>query len=218
MATKAPITSWQPSEAARSAATDPTRMHDIVSDMSTVPEEYAMIGSGKCMEPLVPDGTLLVFDKREKPQRGDLVILWFKPQHIPAGQCQRMFKRLVMGPGPFSLPIGDNSQVEPVVIVEMLNPPRQLRVRGSHLLAMHKAVGVAKSNGDGTARYRPQRKTILAAIGDTMKRHNISSTRFGVEALEDPNLVFDMRNGRRLRAKTEARVRAYIASLDQGGR
>jgi hypothetical protein len=35
-------------------------------------------------------------------------------------------------------------------------------------------------------------------------------TRFGMEALRDPRLVFDLRRGRQPGARTEARVRAYM--------
>ena len=43
-----------------------------------------------------------------------------------------------------------------------------------------------------------------------MRRHQMTPTRFGREAINDPRLVADMRNGRELREKTEKRLHAWL--------
>jgi hypothetical protein len=43
-------------------------------------------------------------------------------------------------------------------------------------------------------------------------------TRFGREAVRDPRLVFDLRNGREMRAPTAARISAYLDRQEQAGR
>ncbi len=43
-----------------------------------------------------------------------------------------------------------------------------------------------------------------------LRRHRMSPTRFGREAVNDPRFVFDLRNGRELREKTVARVSDWL--------
>ena len=47
-----------------------------------------------------------------------------------------------------------------------------------------------------------------------IKERRMAPTRFGRDALGDPKLVFDLREGRVLRASTARRVTAF---LDRGG-
>jgi hypothetical protein len=42
----------------------------------------------------------------------------------------------------------------------------------------------------------------------------VPPARFGVEAVRDPRFVFDLRNGREPRARTVAKVEAYIARIE----
>jgi hypothetical protein len=60
-----------------------------------------------------------------------------------------------------------------------------------------------------------QSPNLRIAISVALRRHGIPPTRFGRDAVGDPRFVLDvMRYEREPRPKTEARVRAYIASLD----
>jgi hypothetical protein len=122
-----------------------------------LPHRYAMIGKGTCMEPLFMDGACLVFDKQAAPEGGDTVIVWFRPERTPEGEPQCMFKRLMGGLPPIAFPfdLSPTSNCEPLVMVEMINPPRRFRIPASHVLAVHKCIGEADTNGDGTARLRP---------------------------------------------------------------
>jgi 2,4-dienoyl-CoA reductase-like NADH-dependent reductase (Old Yellow Enzyme family) len=51
---------------------------------------------------------------------------------------------------------------------------------------------------------------LLQRIERHLRRSGTPMTRFGREALNDPRFVPDLRNGREVRAKTVARVLAYI--------
>jgi hypothetical protein len=49
-----------------------------------------------------------------------------------------------------------------------------------------------------------------------LRKHDIPPTRFGREAVDDPNFPTDLFNGRIARPKTAAKVRAYIAAKSGG--
>jgi hypothetical protein len=57
--------------------------------------------------------------------------------------------------------------------------------------------------------------TLLQRIERYLKRTNTAPTRFGVDAANDPYLVFEMRKGRRVGQQLSARVHAW---LDRQGR
>ena len=52
--------------------------------------------------------------------------------------------------------------------------------------------------------------TLLRRIENYLKKTRTAPTRFGREAVRDPQLVFDLRNGRRTRRLTEARIHSYL--------
>lgn len=53
--------------------------------------------------------------------------------------------------------------------------------------------------------------TLLEWIESHLKDQRISATRFGRQAVGDPRFVLDLRNGRKPRRKTVARLEAYLA-------
>jgi hypothetical protein len=53
---------------------------------------------------------------------------------------------------------------------------------------------------------------LLQAIQVHMRRRRISPTRFGREALGDPNFVLDLQEGRVCRRATEQKVLSYVAA------
>jgi hypothetical protein len=102
------------------------------------------------MEPAIPDGTPLLADTAAKLKAGDLAVLHFRPELVKAGELQGSLKRLVLPPPPFvKFPFRDHpdSNVRAVIIVEMLNPPRDA------LLGVHRARLLPKD-----ARYDAQRR------------------------------------------------------------
>lgn len=56
---------------------------------------------------------------------------------------------------------------------------------------------------------------LLSRIERHLKEGRIPPTRFGRDALHDPRLVFDLREGRALRPSTERRLRAYLDAAEQ---
>lgn len=51
---------------------------------------------------------------------------------------------------------------------------------------------------------------LLTRVELYLKQTRTPPTRFGRDALGDPNLVFDLRDGRELRSRTTARVEAFL--------
>ena len=54
----------------------------------------------------------------------------------------------------------------------------------------------------------------LGRIYRACRDNGVSYSRFGRDAVNDPRLVFDLRNGRELRPVTRQRIAAYIARLE----
>lgn len=55
---------------------------------------------------------------------------------------------------------------------------------------------------------------LLAEIEAFLDRHDMHPTCFGLGAINDGRVVFNMREGRDLRWKTQERIRAYMARVD----
>jgi 2,4-dienoyl-CoA reductase-like NADH-dependent reductase (Old Yellow Enzyme family) len=55
---------------------------------------------------------------------------------------------------------------------------------------------------------------LLQRIERYLRAHRISTSRFGREAVRDPNFIENLRNGRQPRPETVCKVLAYI---DRGG-
>lgn len=55
---------------------------------------------------------------------------------------------------------------------------------------------------------------LLPQINHYLRQRNLSPSRFGREAVNDPRFVHDLRNGREPRPPTIARVRAYLERVE----
>ena len=53
---------------------------------------------------------------------------------------------------------------------------------------------------------------LLQDVEAFIATHDLAESRFGTDALDDKNLVRDLRNGRRLWPETEAKVRRHMAT------
>jgi hypothetical protein len=127
-------------------------------DPSEMPEVYASVATGSCLEPVFKDGTCFAFSKVEAPRAGDYVSVWFDPDIVPTGEAPRSVKRLVddLMPGlTFPYRASPGSQVVPLVRVEMLNPPRRFAIPADKIIALHTVIGTAISNDSGKARLVP---------------------------------------------------------------
>lgn len=137
----------------------PNAEHPLELDPADVPDVYASLCKGDCMDPVYPDGVCLVFSKLEPPKNGDFVGFWLHPNCVDADEPPRRVKRLYMGlPPEFTLPWVPNpgDEAEPMLVFEQLNPPKLLSVRASKILAMHKVVGTAIVGDDGMATVNRQ--------------------------------------------------------------
>lgn len=128
---------------ALSVASPEPKRH-LTIDPSELPDRYAMICEGICLEPEIADGTKLLFDKNEPFTSGDLVVLFRRPELVRPGQHQGIVKRLVMAPPPWvTFPYKDHpkSEVRALVIAEQFNPRRQFAIPCEDLLGIHKCLG-----------------------------------------------------------------------------
>jgi hypothetical protein len=110
----------------------------------TMPDRYVVHCAGNCMEPDIADGAPVLVEKHGKIAPGDLVVLFFKPDHVPAGKHLAILKRLVMAPPHYvSFPWREHpkSEVHALIIVEMLNPRKKFAYECEHLLGVHKCLG-----------------------------------------------------------------------------
>ena len=57
---------------------------------------------------------------------------------------------------------------------------------------------------------------LLYRVEQFLKFHRMPPARFGREAVKDPCFVFDLRDGREPRARTVARVNAFIQANTGG--
>lgn len=57
---------------------------------------------------------------------------------------------------------------------------------------------------------------LLYRIERYLRRSRTPATRFGREAVNDPRIIFDMRNGRELRETTRARLLAHLERAEGG--
>ena len=118
-----------------------------------MPDQYALKGVGQCMAPLIADQTLLVFDKRQEPRPGDIVGLVFTREAAQRWGLPDLLKRLALALPPSDPPPGSKG----LVVVDQLNPPRRYCIPTTDILAVHKAIGTAESDGPGRARCRPSK-------------------------------------------------------------
>jgi len=128
----------------------------LLRDPDKMPDRYATICIGTCLEPVIPDGSTVVFDRHEPIVNGDFVCVIVRPEKVPPGEHPGMLKRLYLGAGaPLGDQISPQSELMPLIVLEMLNPPRLLSIAAQDVIAMHKAVGLAETRGNGWAKMLP---------------------------------------------------------------
>ena len=121
-----------------------------------MPDLHALHGYGTCMEPLIADGTLLVVDKRETPCPGDVVSVIFTREAAARWRLPGMVKKLALALPPMD--VGAGGEVVGLVVLDQINPPRRYAIPTTDVLAVHKCVGTATSQGDGLAAYNPRQE------------------------------------------------------------
>jgi len=61
---------------------------DTITDLSTLPRRYGMILDGRCMEPEIADGGILVCERDAPYKPGGLVVLFSRPELVQPGRHQ----------------------------------------------------------------------------------------------------------------------------------
>lgn len=127
-------------------------------DLEVLPDRYVLVCRGDCMAPSVPANAPVLVEKHSKIVPGDLVVLFFKPELVPAGGHSAILKRLVLNIPPWvkKFPYAGHpeSDIAAIVLVEALNPPQRFAFRCSELLGIHKCLGPVPSD----ARYDTRSK------------------------------------------------------------
>lgn len=137
----------------------PSAHHPKEIDPSDYPEVYASTLTGTCLEPKFHNGDCLVFSKVETCRAGDFVGVWLRPDIATLEDSPRRVKRLWMGlPPDFTFPFhpAPSNEAMPLVMLEQLNPPRRYCIPATDIIAIHKVIGTATMNGDGTASFDGQ--------------------------------------------------------------
>ena len=122
------------------------------SDALNLPEWYALQCVGDCMAPTLKDGCKAVFHTKSPVKKGDVVVVWFRPEVVRPGGHQALVKRpaLALRPG-LTFPYREHpeSTVAMIAMLSMDNRPHEwLPVPCADILAMHKYVGQKDSEGN----------------------------------------------------------------------
>jgi hypothetical protein len=122
-----------------------------VVDPEELPELYCLKLDGDCLEPVIPDRAAVMIKKSETFDVGDVVVIWFRAEAVPAGAPRSWLKRITMNAPPWvkKFPYSDHpkSDVAALIMVEQLNPPIGYTVKCEDILAIHKAVGYSPAGG-----------------------------------------------------------------------
>ncbi len=114
-------------------------------DPAALPERYALTVVGDCMAPTIADGAAVQVSKSEKFAAGDIVVIWFRPELVKAGDAPCAVKRLSLALPPWvkSFPYKDHpgSNAAAAIIFEQDNPRRTYSMKCSDVVAIHKFIG-----------------------------------------------------------------------------
>jgi hypothetical protein len=144
-----------PPAAPRTAPAAPARRgRDDHLTPDECPEVYCSVATGNCLDPIHKDGARLVMSKSAPVREGDIVAVWLRPGLMRPDQPQKLVKRLVQGlPAGMGFPYAGSGETacQPLVIVEMLNPPQRFSFPAAQILAIHRVIGEAAVAPDGRA-------------------------------------------------------------------
>jgi hypothetical protein len=114
-------------------------------DPSELPDFYAMVCQGTCLEPAIPDGSCLSFTTTEPPKAGDLAVFHRRASAVQPGEHQALVKRMLTAkPVPCFHEEWDG--VQPAYIAEMDNPRSRLVFPAADIISIHKCLGITPSS------------------------------------------------------------------------
>jgi Peptidase S24-like len=115
-----------------------------------LPQIYAVVAMGDCMEPHFKDGQPIIVSSTATPEEGDTVIIHFRPEFVRPGGYEAIVKRLKYGLYGATFPWDlTGSDVVITATVEQLNPPRTYHIPYDQILAVHKVLGPGKRDATG---------------------------------------------------------------------
>lgn len=126
---------------------------DVSPTVADYPDLYAMVVEGDCLAPRVFHGDYVLCSPSAPLTRGEFVVLY----GLTGGST---IKLLVMPPLWFPHRPGD--EVEPLIMVEQLNPPRVYEIAASRVHSLHAVVSIMPGN---RAQYRDRTVRAAAAGG-----------------------------------------------------
>ena len=137
--------------------------------------------SGSCMAPAFPDGCRVKVTKTEPYARGDVVVVWFRPELITPGGLPGMIKRIGMMPPPHvkTFPYKDHPQSEVLALIMLKTndqPDKLLRVRCRDVLAIHKVVGLLEEGES----YKASREEYMSKTFGAKPRRAANKPRLAV--------------------------------------
>ena len=105
-------------------------------DVDALPDIYANLLLGNCLEPLIPDGASVVIKKSAPYTVGDVVCIWWRPEFVKPGMHPAWLKPIRLNaPHWVKFPYKDHpkSDVQAIIVLEQINPPMTY-VRSDKLL------------------------------------------------------------------------------------
>jgi|GEM_PF-3646110 len=112
-----------------------------------LPDLYALICDGDCMEPLYQSGQPLLFSRVETCKPGDVVAIYRAPRSVAPGENPVLLKRLISSPPacffnkPRDIYGRPKGALQGKVIARMLNPDKSLIIGTEDVLGIHKCLG-----------------------------------------------------------------------------
>jgi hypothetical protein len=119
-----------------------------------VPEVYAVWVAGDCMAPLIPRGCAVICDQLSPLRGGDFVVVYKRRDLLKPGEMPGVVKRLVTDPpSKLTFPYTHNpySEFEPCISLQTLNPERSFFMAASAIEAIHRCLGPAEIDSEGSA-------------------------------------------------------------------
>lgn len=120
------------------------------TEVETLPDLYGLVMKGDCPEaPAIKDGSVVAVSKVERYTADDLVIVWFRPDCIPAGSMQARLRRVVLMPPPFvrfPYRVAPASEAIPVIGFAVNDPTKYQAITCDRILAVHKCLGPVPHN------------------------------------------------------------------------
>ena len=121
-------------------------MVEDLSDPSSLTDFYLVVAEGHGMEPLVSHGAMLLVDARRAfVRKGDLVLVFRRPEVVPRGDYPVLLKRLLQDTAPwvtFPYVFHPEGEIHDYLWVETLNPQRASVYLCENLLTVHKVLWI----------------------------------------------------------------------------